>query len=119
MQIEVFTIFDVQADRAITPIFRGAEEVAIRDFKNSVAAADSPFNKNPDDYVLYHIDTWDDKTMMFVGEQEPRRIMNGREAIADRKVDVDKIKELADEIEKIKANLDGQPHTPINAGGTL
>lgn len=105
MKMNVYTVLDVQANRAILPLFRQNDEVALRDFTNTCVNPESPFHANPDDYALFHIDEWDDESMTFTGGFIPRRLITGREALATRKIDTDKIAALHREIEEIKASI--------------
>lgn len=122
MKLNIYTIFDLQADRAITPFMRDNDNVAIRDFISTISSADGPFSKNPDDYSLYWIGVWDDETMLYNDApslfMEPKRVMTGREAYNKRQLDTDKIAELHREIEAIKAGLNGTDDLNQSTGMT-
>jgi len=121
MNLNIYAILDLQAQRAVQPFMRENDAVAVRDFTAACAGGDSPFAKNPDDYVMYHIGTWDDETMRYNEDNEgfnPRRVMTGTEAVIDRAVDQDKIAALNKEIELIKSKMNGQHELNLSPGGT-
>lgn len=81
MKIQIYTIYDAQAKRAIQPIARDNDDVAKRDFVTMVANPQTPFGQNPRDYTLYHCGEWDDENMLFTEGLPATRLMNGWEAL--------------------------------------
>ena len=109
MKINMYTIYDSQAKRAIQPFARDNDDVAMRDFTDGVHAADSPFNKHSQDYTLYHCGEWDDETMTFTPITEATRILNGADAKRKRQIDLEKIADLEAQINKINGQADEEP----------
>ena len=99
MIVKLYTIRDVQADRAIQPILRENEGIAVRDFEQMMHDT-SPFNNNPDDYVLYYIGEWNDETMHIV-PSDPTRIIDGLSAFRNRANRIQRVQELQMDIEDI------------------
>lgn len=104
MLVQVYTIRDVQAKRAILPIYRENEDIAKRDFE-MIIAGQKPYCDNPMDYVLYHIGTWDDESMRQT-EQDPVRIYDGLVAYNERQVRQEKIADLHKQIDLLKEESD-------------
>lgn len=103
----IYTVYDIQAKRAIQPLIRENDQIAARDFEQLVATQ-KPFNNNPDDYVLYRIGQWDDETM-YIEPTDPKRIYTGLEALSNWQHRQAKLNQLQLDIEELK--------NP-NAGGT-
>lgn len=60
MKLRVFSVFDRKAV-AYLPIFQSPETgMASRSFSDAVTNPESPFNKHPEDYILYEIGCFDD-----------------------------------------------------------
>lgn len=81
MKIQIYTIYDTQARRAIQPIGRDNDDVAKRDFVTMCADPKTPFGAHPQDYALFHCGEWDDQTMAFQPDIAPSRIMTGDDAL--------------------------------------
>lgn len=101
MKSKIYTVRDAQAEAAMRPVFFEQDAIAIRSFKMSVTNADDPMSSNPDDYTLYRIGVYDDESML-IESHDPVRLMGGLEAVADRRIDQEKIAALHKEIEEIK-----------------
>ena len=100
MKINLYTIYDSQAQRAINPFPRDNDNVAKRDFANSLVDPASPFSRNPSDYTLYYVGEWDDETMIIAPLTEPTRIINGKDTLLNKQMqEVDPI--------NFSNNLDG------------
>jgi hypothetical protein len=119
MKLQIYTIRDLQANRAMAPLFRENDAIARRDFTNMVNAEpgpNNPFALNPEDYTLYHIGEWDDEITANSFFSEPIRLLNGKEAIKAENIKRGQIEALEHEIAKLKdkqAELNGQSY-----GGT-
>lgn len=101
MILEMFTIFDIQAERALQPILRENIQIAMRDFEMTVSTQ-KPFCDNPDDYTLYAIGKWNDETML-TEPCDPKRIYTGLEACKNRKKRQDKLHGLQMEIDNLQS----------------
>lgn len=102
MLLQMYVVRDTQAEASMPPMYRENVGVAMRDFEMAVHSADNPMSKNPDDYVLYHVGTYDDENMIVTG-MDPVRIITGLEAYKGRQQKLDKIDHLRLEIEAINA----------------
>jgi len=60
MKLLAFTIFDTKAQAYGRPFFNHTIPEAIRTFTDAVNAADSPFFRHPEDYLLFHVGSYDD-----------------------------------------------------------
>ncbi len=59
MKVELFSVHDQAADRFIDPFCAPTIEFAIRGFKEAINTPDHHFGKYPEDYVLYHVGSFD------------------------------------------------------------
>lgn len=108
MEMKIYVVRDSQAECSMRPVFYERDAVAIRAFKMSVTNADDQMSSNPDDYTLYCIGEYNDETMIIM-PLDPKRLINGLEAVSERKFDLEKIDALHKEIENIQ-----NPQTEID-----
>ena len=62
METQVYTVFDSKAERFLRPFFAENTAVALRSFQELIRTHDHQFNKFPEDYALFHIGSYDEKT---------------------------------------------------------
>jgi len=60
--MKMFTIFDNKADVYSPPFYALTDHAAVRTFSDAVNTTDSPYNKHPEDYALFLIGDFDDRT---------------------------------------------------------
>jgi len=60
--MKMFTVFDIKADIYQTPFYALTDHAAVRTFADAVNAPESPFNKHPEDYCIFAIADFDDRT---------------------------------------------------------
>lgn len=65
MILKVFAARDMKAEAFLQPYYSPNVGSAVRAFGDACNEANSPFNKHPNDYVLYEIATYDDNTAEF------------------------------------------------------
>lgn len=74
MSEEIFTVFDTAAKRFLQPFFAETPEVACRMFRQLVNKQDHQFNKFPEDYVLFHLGSYDGETGQLRPLSEPHSL---------------------------------------------
>lgn len=62
MILKIFAVRDMKAEAFLQPFFSPSVGSALRAFSDAVNDKNCPFNKHPDDYVLYEIGTYNDQT---------------------------------------------------------
>lgn len=75
MILNIYTVFDSKANAHIAPFFMHNDEVAIRAFTQMVSDENHQFGKNPEDYYLKNIGSFDDVDGQ-VDAEEPITIMS-------------------------------------------
>lgn len=65
MKIGVFSIYDNKAKLFSQPFFAINVSVAVRSFSGLANEAGNAVNKNPSDYTLFHVGTFDDDLGVF------------------------------------------------------
>jgi len=60
--MKMFTVFDSKADVYSQPFYALIDHAAVRTFADAVNASESPYNKHPEDYCLFSIADFDDRT---------------------------------------------------------
>lgn len=58
MKVSVFAVRDVRLDEFLPPFVAPNDAIGERMFADAVRAQGSLFAKNPDDYVLYRLGSW-------------------------------------------------------------
>lgn len=66
MILKVFAARDMKAEAFLQPYYSPNVGSAVRAFGDACNEKNSPFNKHPNDYVLYEIATYDDNTAEFI-----------------------------------------------------
>ncbi len=72
----IFTIHDAKAQAYLPPFFMHSAAVAVRTFKDCVNAENHQFQKNPEDYILFEIGSFNDENAEIVNHTVP--ISHGR-----------------------------------------
>ena len=72
----VFSIHDIKAEAYLPPFVCPTEGIATRTFADCVADPTHQFSKNPDDYTLFKLGTFDDETGLF-SQVTPETLGNG------------------------------------------
>ena len=57
---QMFTVYDEKAGAYIHPFFMATTGMALRVFHDSCRDSNHAFNRNPEDYTLFHIGQFDD-----------------------------------------------------------
>jgi len=79
MKHQIFAIYDSKAGAYLPPWTIHKEEMAIRLFADMIHDPNHQFAKNPADYTLFKIGTYDDNSAMIVNEKENTSLGNGVE----------------------------------------
>lgn len=105
MKYKVYVVRDAAAEATMRPVFFERDAVAMRSFTLQVASGDDQMSNSPEDFTLYRVGSYDDDSMVLVSE-DPHRLLNGLEAINNRRIDQEKIKELQADIQQIQTGED-------------
>lgn len=62
MILKVFSVRDVKAEAFLQPFFSPSVGSAMRAFSDAVNDKACPFNKHPEDYQLYELGEYDDRS---------------------------------------------------------
>lgn len=81
MKIQLYAVHDSKAHAYMSPILSHNNEMAIRSFSNSVNDPNSEFHKNPLDYSLFHIGTYDDETSLITSKAPPEMLTTADQTI--------------------------------------
>lgn len=74
MILQVMGVFDAKARAYLPPFYSAHVDVGIRVFAECANTADHQVGRNPEDFHLYHLGTWDDSTAKFETLKEPRAL---------------------------------------------
>lgn len=62
MQLKMFSVYDIKAEAYLPPFFLPTVGMAVRTFADCARSKDHQFGKNPEDYILYELGTFDDSS---------------------------------------------------------
>lgn len=74
MEYQVFTIFDKAVKAFNIPFFAVSEMEAVRNFKMLAQDPTTTIYKNPEDFILFEVDTFDTQSGEFCGGGSPRKV---------------------------------------------
>ena len=80
MNLEIFSIFDDKARTFATPFFMQNDQMALRAFNDLVSDPNTTIARNPDDYKLYSVGTFDDQTGFITKKEIPEYITSAPNA---------------------------------------
>lgn len=100
--LNIYAVLDSAVGVYANPVMMNTDGEAMRSFTDAVVNADSPLSNHPQDYTLYLIGTWDNEKCEIVGHP-PKKVINGLEAVNNRKVRLDKQRDLEEEIARLQA----------------
>lgn len=72
MILETFAIYDVAIKAFVQPFYMNSTSEAVRALQNEACNADSTIAKNPNDFTLYRLGTWDNISGMFSQNENER-----------------------------------------------
>lgn len=74
MKLEIFAVYDSKAEAYITPFFQPKTNQAKRVFQNASQDIKHAFGRNPEDYTLFHLGSWDDDTALLKPNKTPESL---------------------------------------------
>lgn len=74
MILQIMAVYDAKARAYIPPYYCAHVDVGVRVFAECANMSDHQIGRNPEDFHLYHLGTWDDITAKFDVLQEPRAL---------------------------------------------
>lgn len=60
--LQIFAVYDKKSVAYASPFYYPQKGQALRAFDDEVNNPQSPLNKHPEDFALFHIGTWNDTT---------------------------------------------------------
>lgn len=81
MLLRIYSVRDAKLEGFMQHQCFPTKGVAIRAFTEGVNTADSPFNKNPEDYALFEFGTFDDLSGKFELHPQPLHVINAIECV--------------------------------------
>lgn len=77
MDLNIYTIWDQKADAYLNPFFLPNDALALRTFKDCTNDDNHAFGKNPDDYTLFNLGSFNTTTGKFDIHGTPKSLGNG------------------------------------------
>ena len=79
---KIFTVFDQKAKAYLPPFFMHQEGMSVRTFKDCVQSSDHQFGKNPEDYQLFSLGTFDDENGK-IEQKSPDLVVSAVQLVED------------------------------------
>lgn len=70
----MFSVYDRVSGLYSKPFYSMSENTAIRDFRTAARDDQSDIGKNPSDYSLHYVGSFDDQTGRVVGLENPKHV---------------------------------------------
>jgi hypothetical protein len=83
MKLNTYTIFDTKTGVYGLPFFQHSDGEAIRTFTDLATSKDNRIGMHPEDYHLYRIGAWNDKTADLTQDTSQEIIAKGNEIVAN------------------------------------
>lgn len=80
---KIYSIHDSKADAYLPPFFLHADGMATRSFQDCITDPEHAFGKHPQDYTLFNIGTFNDKTSELEYFSPIKNLGNGVEYITE------------------------------------
>lgn len=93
MKFVMLSVLDLKARAFIPPFCVTNVAVGARVFAQNVNMQDSAISKNPEDYNLYYLGTWDDETALFQPLDAPELVAT---AMSFKKPDFSYVNQIPD-----------------------
>lgn len=81
MVLKVFTVLDLRVNMYLQPFFNLEEGHAMRAFENSVSDPGTNFHRFPDEYQLFEVGTYDEKTGNFENFPKKKLLATARSVL--------------------------------------
>lgn len=65
MKYQVCAVYDSKARAFLPPIFVSNVDVGLRAVRNAANDPQQQIGRNPEDYIFFHLGTWDDDDSLF------------------------------------------------------
>lgn len=79
----IFAVFDTKAAAYMAPFMMPTIGMAIRQFSDAAQKGDNLMSQHPEDFVLFHLGTFDDATAKFEPNVAPNAVANAIEFAND------------------------------------
>jgi len=80
MKYELLSVYDYIAEAFLPPFTAGNVAVGERTFVDCFQNPEHPFAKNPQDYALFHLGSFEDSTAVITHLIPPRLVSGSRDA---------------------------------------
>ena len=69
--LKIFTIYDSKVGAYMNPIFLRSKGEAVRSLEAALSDSNHIFSKNPEDFTLFELGSWDESNSKFVLHSTP------------------------------------------------
>ena len=81
MELEALTIRDAKGDASMNPMFFQSIAQGIRSFEDACNDGNSDFGKHPEDYALFKVGTFNQRTGVLSALDTPLHVANGADLV--------------------------------------
>lgn len=84
--MEMYAIQDIKSELFNNPFYSDNDETAKRTVKMALQSDESPLTLYPEDYRLFKLGTFDNKTGIVTAEKEPKWVLNLTECVVNPQI---------------------------------
>jgi hypothetical protein len=105
MNLNIYAIYDKIQKNFHTPMYQHNDGAMLRSIQQAVNDKESFLFKNPQDYAVYRVGTWDDNGVL-EGMKDNIKVVEVVELVDHAKIDEGELDMLASELKEIRAVVD-------------
>lgn len=117
MNINVYSMFDSAAQAFTQPFFLQNDGLAIRAFQDNVNSKEpNNVSEHPDQFTLFRIASYDDKTGTITPEEKPRSLGIGVTFKQEQVITTNEATAFIEQLKKIEATIQTMNSNLLNQG---
>ena len=111
---QIFTVYDSKAEMYLTPFYQNTVNQARRVFSDIINNHEHQFSKNPEDYTLFHLGEYNDKSAQFNMLDTPASLQLGLEIVKIKTVPLELHKEMQTTLKEHIEELQDQTQEQVS-----
>ena len=103
MKLFAYTVFDSKSSAFKPPFYLSTDGEALRAFGDACNMPENPLGQHPEDYTLFKLGEYDDKTALFEPEKTPKSMGLGVEFVVDKTISINEHQRVVEQLEELKS----------------
>ena len=102
MKLNAYTVYDSKIQAFKPPFYLSADGDALRAFGDTCNNKDTPLGQHPEDYTLFKLGEYDDKTALFEPLNTPKSMGIGVEFVVDKTISIDEHQRVVEQLQELQ-----------------